>query len=176
MPQIWLLFLGLVFFPLWLFFNFLKTCLALPWEPICIPEAVGQEISISSNDLNVCEVTRKRTLLRQSLISSLHLREIVLSKIMWLAWSKGESRKALHKTLFMSQTGKTFSHQNCLWRHINKWRHIGGKVGFLSRAGINNQAQMSVRWPHCHSIHPCPNPYNLFPQPPAEPADNSDSH
>ena len=34
------------YFPLWLFFNFLISCLALPCLPVCKPEAVGRGIAI----------------------------------------------------------------------------------------------------------------------------------
>ena len=34
------------YFPLWLFFNFLISCLALPCPPVCKLEAVGRRIAI----------------------------------------------------------------------------------------------------------------------------------
>ena len=34
------------YFPFWLFFNFIISCLSLPCPPVCKPEALGQMIGI----------------------------------------------------------------------------------------------------------------------------------
>ena len=39
------------YFPLWLFFNFLISCLALPCPPVCKPEAVGRGIAIRAKEV-----------------------------------------------------------------------------------------------------------------------------
>ena len=35
-----------IYFPLWLFFNFLISYLSLPCPPVCKPEAIGREIAL----------------------------------------------------------------------------------------------------------------------------------
>ena len=55
MPLIWLL--VLVFSPLWLFFNFIISCLALPCLPVCKPKAVGGGIAIRAKVVQIIYTT-----------------------------------------------------------------------------------------------------------------------
>ena len=55
-------FWDLFYFPLWLFFNFLISCLALLCLPVCKPEAVRQWISIRAEVVQEREIRKLNNL------------------------------------------------------------------------------------------------------------------
>ena len=86
------------YFPLWLFSNFLISCLALPCPPVWKPKAVRRGIAIRAKVVQEVRYKNWNVLsCKWSMffdmilnISFLNFRKMVLSKILWLTWLEGE--------------------------------------------------------------------------------------